>query len=45
MMKLRKKSSVETELVDILKINLAIDDAGEQIKDSYFSKVVDKADG
>ncbi len=41
----RKKPGVETELVDILKINLAVDDAGEQIKDSYFSEVVDRADG
>ncbi len=41
----KKKPGVETELIDILKINLPVDDAGEQIKDFYFSEVVNKADG
>ena len=41
----KKKHGIETELIDVLKINMAMDDAGEQIKDRYFSGVVDKADG
>ena len=41
----KKKEDVETEYVDVKKINLAINDAGEQIKDNYFSEVVNKADG
>ena len=41
----KKKPGVKTELIDILKLNLAVDDAGEQIKNKYFSDVVNKADG
>ncbi|MEO8399567.1 MAG: NAD(P)H-dependent oxidoreductase [Ignavibacteriaceae bacterium] len=41
----KKKPEVETEFIDLSKINLATDDEGEQIKDNYFSEVVDKADG
>ncbi len=40
-----KRSDVETELIDIRKIRLSIDDAGEAIKDAQFSATVDRADG
>ena len=34
---------METELIDIRKIRLSIDDAGEAIKDAQFSATVDRA--
>jgi NAD(P)H-dependent FMN reductase len=40
-----KRSDVETELIDIRKIPLAMDDAGEALKDSQFSATVSRADG
>jgi NAD(P)H-dependent FMN reductase len=40
-----KRSDIETELIDIRKIPLRIDDAGEALKDSEFSATVDRADG
>ncbi len=39
-----KRVGVETELVDIRNLNLPITDAGEAIKDSWFSATVDRAD-
>ena len=39
------RSDLETELIDIRKLRLSIDDAGEAIKDSQFSATVDRADG
>ncbi len=39
-----RRSDIRTELVDIRKIRLPIDDAGEAIKDSGFSALVDRAD-
>jgi len=41
----RKREGVETELIDIRDIKLAVDDAGEAIKDSKFSATVERADG
>jgi len=41
----RKRAGVETELIDIRDIKLAVDDAGEAIKDSKFSATVERADG
>jgi len=41
----RKREGVETELIDIRDIKLAVDDAGESIKDSKFSATVERADG
>ena len=39
-----KREDIRTNLVDIRKIRLSIDDAGEAIKDSEFSATVEKAD-
>ena len=41
----RKRSSVETEFVDICDIPMRLDDAGEQMKDAGFSSLVTRADG
>jgi NAD(P)H-dependent FMN reductase len=40
-----KRADLETELIDIRHLQLAIDDAGEAIKHSGFSATVDRADG
>ncbi len=40
-----KRSDMETELIDIRKIPIGMDDAGEALKDSQFSATVDRADG
>lgn len=40
-----QRPDMETELIDIRKIRLSIDDAGEAIKDSQFSATVGRADG
>src|SRR5882724_12194350 len=40
-----KRGDIQTELIDIRKIPLAVDDAGEALKDSRFSAVVARADG
>jgi len=40
-----KRSDIETELIDIRKIPIRMDDAGEALKDSEFSVTVDRADG
>src|SRR5881396_3795561 len=40
-----KRSDIQTELIDIRKIPLAVDDAGEALKDSQFSATVARADG
>jgi len=39
-----KRGDIETELIDIRKISLRIDDAGEALKDSQFSATVARAD-
>ncbi len=41
----QKREGVETELIDIRDLKLPIDDAGEAIKDLYFSEVMMRADG
>jgi len=41
----KKRAGVETEFVDICKIPMRLDDAGEQIKDPAFSDLVTRADG
>ena len=41
----KKRAGVETELVDICKIPMRLDDAGEQMKDPAFSDLVKRADG
>jgi NAD(P)H-dependent FMN reductase len=40
-----KRGDIETELIDIRKIPLTMDDAGEALKDSQFSATVTRADG
>src|SRR2546425_9797029 len=40
-----KRNDIETELIDIRKIPVAMDDAGEALKDSRFSAMVARADG
>src|SRR5437899_8273080 len=39
-----KRAEIRTDLIDIRKIRLSIDDAGESIKDSKFSATVNEAD-
>src|SRR5438046_10377827 len=41
----KKRAGVETEFVDICKIPMRLDDAGEQMKDPAFSDLVRRADG
>src|SRR5215510_4543328 len=40
-----KRSDIEAELIDIRKIPIRMDDAGEALKDSNFSATVARADG
>ena len=40
-----KRSDIETKLIDIRKIQIRMDDAGEALKDSEFSVTIDRADG
>src|SRR3954466_3971074 len=40
-----KREDMTTELIDIRKIRLSMDDAGEALKDSEFSATVRRADG
>src|SRR5467141_3042240 len=41
----KTRAGVETEFVDIAKIPMRLDDAGEQMKDPAFSDLVTRADG
>ncbi len=41
---LKKRESVETELIDIRELNFPANDAGEQIKDANFSAACERAD-
>jgi len=41
----QKREGVETELVDLLDLKFASDDAGEAIKEARFSEIVALADG
>ena len=41
----KKREGVETELIDVLELNLPTNDAGEQIKDAKFSATCERADG
>src|SRR5438132_9835877 len=40
-----KRGDIQTELIDIRKIPLAVDDAGEALKNSQFSATVARSDG
>ena len=42
---LSKRNDIDTELIDIRKIPIRMDDAGEALKDSEFSATVTRADG
>ena len=39
-----KREGVETELIDVRKIPIPMDNAGEDVKDSQFSETVNRAD-
>jgi NAD(P)H-dependent FMN reductase len=41
----KKRADVETELIDVCKLPLKLDDAGEQMKDPNFSATVERSDG
>ncbi len=41
----RKRADVETELIDVCKLPMKLDDAGEQMKDPKFSATIDRCDG
>src|SRR5438552_17007301 len=41
----KRRAGVDTEFVDICKIPMRLDDAGEQMKDPAFSDLVKRADG
>ena len=41
----KKRDGVTTELIDLRDLKLAIDDAGESIKDAQFSETIQRADG
>jgi NAD(P)H-dependent FMN reductase len=40
----KKRADVETELIDVCKLPLKLDDAGEQMKDPKFSATVERSD-
>ena len=40
-----KRADVETELIDVQKLPMRLDDAGEQMKDTAFSATIDRCDG
>lgn len=40
----KKRDGVTTELIDVRALPLSLSDAGEQLKDSEFSKTIDRAD-
>lgn len=42
---LAEHPAVETELIDIRSLPIATDDAGEAVKDPYFSELMQRADG
>src|ERR1700731_5422447 len=41
----KKRAQVETELIDVRKLPLRLDDAGEQMKDPGFSATIERCDG
>src|SRR2546430_3984568 len=40
-----KRADIETELIDVQKLPMRLDDAGEQMKDTAFSATIDRCDG
>ena len=41
----KKRADIETELIDVCKLPMKLDDAGEQMKDPTFSATVERCDG
>src|SRR6266478_8271532 len=41
----KKRAGVETEFIDVRKLPLRLDDAGEQMKDPAFSATIERCDG
>ena len=41
----KKRTDVETELIDVGKLPMRLDDAGEQMKDPTFSATIERCDG
>src|SRR5690349_3628802 len=41
----KKRADVETELIDVRKLPMRLDDAGEQMKDAGFSAAIERCDG
>ena len=41
----KKRADVETELIDVRKLPMRLDDAGEQMKDPNFSATIQRCDG
>ena len=41
----KKRAKVETELIDVRKLPMRLDDAGEQMKDPTFSATIERCDG
>ncbi len=41
----KKRTDMETELIDVCKLPLRLDDAGEQMKDPTFSATIERCDG
>jgi NAD(P)H-dependent FMN reductase len=41
----RKRTGVETELIDVCTLPMRLDDAGEQMKDAKFSATINRCDG
>src|SRR5437667_2269388 len=41
----KKRAGVETEFIDVRKLPMRLDDAGEQMKDPQFSSTIERCDG
>jgi NAD(P)H-dependent FMN reductase len=41
----KKRADIETELIDVCKLPMKLDDAGEQMKDPKFSAIIERCDG
>ncbi|HEU5246937.1 MAG TPA: NADPH-dependent FMN reductase [Candidatus Udaeobacter sp.] len=41
----KKRPDIETELIDVCKLPMKLDDAGEQMKDPKFSATIERCDG
>ncbi len=41
----KKRKDIETELIDVCKLPMRLDDAGEQMKDPTYSATIERSDG